>query len=208
MTNTLEFPDGVRLTQLDEIPGPADRREELWARVQSAHITPGYVLTESGQSTFSHYAEINVHASCIWEVFCDLCRTVLGPSATFFASMKDDDPIEICWGDKEKLISVLSKYNYQLSHDGFIQFGLGWAENGVLNEIFVAPAKHFKVWLNDTNEFRAAMTRYNLAEAKSLEFMDQYPRVTTALRDSPSIFREQPDLFRQIENEIVGSKTQ
>lgn len=204
MTNTLEFPDGVRLVQLDEIPGPAGQREELWARIQSARITPGYVLAESDQASFSHYAEINVHASCTWEVFCDLCGALLGPSATFIASMIDDDPIEICPGDTNDLIRVLGGYKYQLSHDGFLQYGLGWAEGGVLNEVFVTPTKHFKVWLNDTDQFRSIMTRYHLAEAEKLEFLDQYPRVTITLRGNRSIFQQPTDLFRQIENEIVG----
>ncbi len=78
MPSTLIFPDGIRLAQRDEIPGPEAHRSETWARVESANIVSGYVVHAVKDEQFTHYAEINVDAPHIWAVFCDLCRALLG----------------------------------------------------------------------------------------------------------------------------------
>ena len=44
-----------------------------------ATIAPGYTLVTSTAGGFSWYAEANVDAPRVWEVFCDLCAVLLGP---------------------------------------------------------------------------------------------------------------------------------
>ena len=66
--------------------------------------------------------------------------------------------------------------------------------------MFVAPSKHFKVWLNDEPRFRATMQRYRLRAAERLAFLDEYPRVS--LRQPA--FRGAGELRRQIERAIAA----
>ena len=79
MASSLVFPDGIRLASRDELPGPNADREALWERMGHATIAPGYTLVTSTAGGFSWYAEANVDAPRVWEVFCDLCAVLLGP---------------------------------------------------------------------------------------------------------------------------------
>jgi hypothetical protein len=206
---TLEFPDGVRLARLEELPGPESRRSADWARVQCANIAPGYSLAESNSPRFSGYAEINVNAPHIWAVFHDLCQSLLGPRATLVASEVDVEPVSLGSGDTCSIIAVLERYKYQLSHDGFVQFGLICARDDAITEVFVAPTKHFKVWLNNEGNFRLIMDRYGLRKLSKLEFIDEYPRTTIALPEGLGVFRPS-DLLKCISDSIgrpTGAKS-
>jgi len=96
MTGLLEFPDGVRLAQIEEIPGSEAERSAVWEQIKRAQIAPGFTLADSLEDArFRYYAEINVNASKIWEVFRDLCASLLVDPATLIAGEIDDDPLEI-----------------------------------------------------------------------------------------------------------------
>jgi hypothetical protein len=204
MPNTLEFPDGVRLARLEELPGPEPDRYAAWAHVQSAHIAPGYTIVDSNDPLFSQYAEINVNACHIWPVFCDLCQALLGPVATLVGGMEDDEPVTIGSAEASSIIAALERHKYQLAHDGFLQFGLVSDQDGEITEVFVAPTKHFKVWLNDEKCFRSIMDRYQLSEQTRLEFLDQYPRTTVALAEGPDVFRDHRELLNHLSDAVNG----
>jgi hypothetical protein len=204
MSVEFEFPDGVRLARLEEIPGPEPLRAATWARVQAARIAPGYTLVASDDSRFSRYAEINVNASQIWMVFRDLCQALLGPVATMVASLIDEEPVTIGSTDTGSIVAILENHKYQLSNDGFLQFGLLCNEGGMLTEIFVAPTKHFKVWLNDEALFLAAMDEHGLQRHDRLEFIDQFPRTTVALTGEPSVIRDHTVMLDYLKEAIGG----
>ncbi len=204
MANTLEFPNGMRLVRLDELPGPESQRAVEWARVQRSHIAPGYKLTESNDLRFAKYAEINVNAPNIWRVFRDLCHALLGPTATLVAGEVGDEPCSVGSGDTSSIITMLERHQYQLSHDGFVQFGLICDLNGTISEVFVAPTKHFKVWLNAEKLFRSIMDRHKILEQSRLEFIDEYPRTTVALPEGPDAFLPR-ELLNCFKNELGGS---
>lgn len=193
----LIFPDSLRLARFDELPGTESERSAAWKRVQSAQIRAGYTLAATNDARFSRYAEINVDAPQIWQVFCELCRISLGPISTLVASWIDDDPIAIGSGDTASIIAILEQHKYQLANDGFLQFGLLSDESNI-EEIFVTPTKHFKVWLNDETAFRSVMDKYDLPEQSKLSFIDEYPRTTVALTDGLLVIRDQAKLLRQI----------
>lgn len=75
--DNLVFPDGVRLARHWELPGPEQNRASNWAWIQAANITTGFILSESSDSQFAFYAEANVDAPKIWDVFNAIVTTVV-----------------------------------------------------------------------------------------------------------------------------------
>lgn len=194
MVSSLIFADGVRLTTRDEIPGPSDRREELWARVERASIHPGYTLKEVSDPSFRYYAEANVHAPDIWPTFRDLSRALLGERGAVLLSFKDDAPGQIVDAPVEAILAAFDTHMDQLVHDGYIQFGIITQTVAGVAEVFVAPSKHFKMWFNDEQAFAEQMTAHGLTRAERLEFLDEYPHVTTRLPDERALWIEELEL--------------
>jgi hypothetical protein len=209
MPSTLVFPDGVRLAHKHEIPGPERERSVAWARIESATIVPGFVIKPSNDPRFARYAEINVDAPQIWAVFCDLCHSVLGPVATLIAGESDATPVPRGSAEVTSLIAILERYKYALAHDGYLQFGLLDDDGGRINEVILAPTKHFQVWLNDEVRFRLVMEKNGLRENDHLQFLDEYPHTTVRLSEG----LEPEELLEQLADEIeassrIGRKTQ
>jgi hypothetical protein len=202
MANSLVFPAGVSLLTKDELSGPEDYRNKLWARVQSANIAPGYSLRESDDSRFSFYAEINVDAPFIWEVFCDLCRGLLGNEAGLVMGEIDDEPRILGDARTTSLLGLLEPHAYQLTNDGWIQFGLVDEQENSLSEVFIAPTKHFQVWFTDVQVFRSIMKKHGLLEDDHLEFLDQYPRTTSRLPDDKVMFQYHTKLIEYFQRGI------
>jgi hypothetical protein len=202
MPSTLIFPDGVRLARRDEIPGPEPQQSDAWARVERAGIARGFVLKSAIDEPFTHYAEINVDAPRLWELFCDLCQVLLGERATFVAGEIDAELVSVGPADVRTVIKLLARYQYQLAHDGFLQYGLVSDQSGAISEIFVTPAKYLKVWMSDEPAFQVAMARHEIKEVDHLEFLDEFPRTTVTLSPN-SVALPSPDaLIKQLQNEI------
>ncbi len=196
MASTLVFPDGVRLTTRDEIPGPSARREELWSRVKSAGIHAGFTLKTTHDKSFRYYAEANVDASDVWATFHDLSRALLGERGALLLSFKDDDPERVVEGSVVAILAALESHADQLVHDGYVQFGIVSQTELNLSEVFVTPTKHFRVWFNDERAFAALMVSHGLSRGERLEFIDEYPHVTTRLSAGRAL--QVDELGRQI----------
>jgi hypothetical protein len=204
MPSTLIFPDGIRLARRDEIPGPEPLRSETWARVECACIESGYVLHAADDARFTHYAEINVDAPQIWAVFRDLCQALLGPDATLIVGEADREPVPVGSADVLSVIATLEPHQYQLAHDGFLQYGLVSDRDGKINEVLVAPEKHFKVWMTDEKSFRQIMERNDIRGTDHVEFLDEYPRTAVALSPNTIAFHSHTDLISHLEKEIAA----
>ena len=202
MANTLVFPDGVRLANREEIPGTENARATVWARIQAAKLTQGFVLKRAEGEQFKFYAEANVHAPLIWAVFRDLCRALLTSEATLIFSETDADPSSLGSAEVSTIIDALGRYEYQLAHDGFLQFGIVSDQVGAHNEVFVAPTKHLMIWLNDEMRFRWVMESYGIPEASRLEFLDEYPRTTITLPPDKGALRDIGELAKRLEDEV------
>ena len=203
MPRTLVFPDGIRLADQGDLPGPATVRAADWARVQNANIQTGFTLFKSTDTRFDFYAEANVDAPKIWDVFNDLCRVLLGSQVSFVVAGIDDEPTPLGPVPILQVFSILEPHRYQLAHDGHIQFGLvDEAAGDSLTEVFVAPTKHFKVWLSDENGFRTILHNHAVPEVDKLEFIDEYPRITSTLAHDQVLFRDPGELVRHLKNEI------
>jgi hypothetical protein len=202
MPSTLVFPDGVRLAHKDELPGPEPSRAAACARIQSANIEAGFILSESPDTRFAFYAEANVDAPKIWVVFRDLCEVLMGPTATLVVSQLDDEPISVGSAGTLEIVTLLEPHKYQLAHDAFIQFGLIHQSGDQLTEVFVAPTKHFKVWVNDEENFRSVLEKHGIPEIQSLEFIDEYPRTTTPLSGDRVRFHDHGELIEHLKKKL------
>lgn len=205
MTDRLVFPDGVRLAHFNELPGPEAECELAWSRIEAADIRSGFVLHEAEDAPFPFYAEVNVHAPEIWRVFRDLCEALLGDEVDLVMSQVHDEPNHLGRVDMHRALRLLEPHNHQLAHDGFIQFGLVDQKEDEVSEVFVAPTKHFKVWLQDEEVFRSVMGRHALPQAESLQFIDEFPRVTTPLDPETAACQEADELIRHMASVIEGA---
>jgi hypothetical protein len=74
----------------------------------------------------------------------------------------------------------------------------------LISEVFVAPTKHFEVWLNDENRLRSTMRHHAIPEAESLEFIDELPRTTIRLRDDRVAFHDYDQFIEHFEKQLEG----
>jgi hypothetical protein len=182
MTRSLIFPNGVRFPFADEIPNN-DLKASLLDRIASADICEGYVLATSENPNYPYYAEINVSAPQIWNVFTDLSRLLLPEEVGLILGEKDQEKDQLFLGpysSRDALLDVLSRFEHELAHDGFIQFGLIHQVDGKTEEIFVKPSKHLCVWTGNDMSFKKSMQAHEIPEHEKLSFIDEYPRVTLA----------------------------
>jgi hypothetical protein len=202
----LVFPDGVRLARLHEIPGPEPRRAQEWARLQHVEIHPGFVVCKQGDPTSGFYAEANVDAPRIWGVFCDLCEHLLGQSATLLIGDPDEEPFAVATNEVSLILGCLEPYRYQLAHDGFIQFGLMDQERSQGGAVLVAPTKYFKLWFTDVGLLRVLMKKHGIPETKgeALQFLDQYPSVTTPLPAENRAFLNAEEMILHMEELLAA----
>jgi hypothetical protein len=203
VASDLVFPEGVRLARLDEIPGPEPDRAQAWSRIQAAAIRSGFKVFESADPRFAFYAEANVDAHNIWTVFSDLCGQLLGQSATLLMSEIDKEPAPIGTSDVSLILQYLEPNNYQLAHDGLLQFGLVHQEGNEVSEVFVAPTKHFRLWFRDAALFRALMKQHGIPEVEALQFIDEYARITTPLSPEKTPFESVHDMILRIEKGLA-----
>lgn len=127
----------------------------------------------------------------------------LGPHGTLVFADKDGEPGVLGSDRVPCILSALEAHKYQLQHDGYLQFGIVTQTERTLAEVFVAPTKHFRVWLTDDAAFRAVMTKYGLAEVTSLEFIDEYPHVTTKL-SADRVVRDVEELAGVLAGKLRG----
>lgn len=156
---------------------------------------------------FTHYAEINVDAPRLWEVFSDLCNVLLDSPATFVVGGLDSELVPVGPVNVHASTQLLAQHQYQLAHDGFLQYSLVSDHDGKVTEIFVTPEKYLKVWMNDETTFRGVMARHEIGEASSLKFLDEFPRTTVALSPGAASVRPTESLIKYLQDEIlvVGS---
>jgi len=62
-----------------------------------------------------------------------------------------------------------------------------------MEEVFVRSPKYLQYWGVDEKRFKETMTEFELYEVPELNFIDQYPLVTVALR------RYYPDVYETAE---------
>jgi hypothetical protein len=143
----LNFPKGIRFAEAGEIPENNSRKSELLEKIQNANIRQGFVISHAGEDAkFNYYAEANVDAEQIWQIFRALCEVLLPEKVMPIIGELDDEVFHNGeYDDKTKLLDLFESFQFYLANDCYIQFGLGFETETELTEIFVAPTKHLQV---------------------------------------------------------------
>ena len=171
----LIFPRGVRLARTDEIPAHAHADVE---RGQHANIAPGFIVSAGRPPAFDVYAEANVDAPLVWDVFDALVRALLPSVAGPLIGYKDEEPHKAHYTDRDLALAEFLPYRDALANDGFLAFGMIFQHQGTTEEVFVEPAKCFKIWSSRPAALRATFARFGIPEVEELSFLDEFPRVT------------------------------
>jgi hypothetical protein len=175
----LVFPRGVRLARTDEVPVFALAAVE---RGREANIAPGFVLHPGRPPAFAVYAEANVDAPMLWEVFDALVRALLPTVAAALIGCKDDEePHRAHYTDRDLALAELLPYRDALANDGYLHFGMIFQHDGVTEEVYVEPAKCLKIWSSRPDAIREVFTQFGIPEVAELSFIDEFPRVTEAI---------------------------
>jgi len=171
----------VRFPFEEEIPG--DSRETL-ASVAKARITTGYVIRKAEGELFDTYIEANVHAPDVFEVFRMLVFALMPDLAAPLIGIKEDDPVLGPYTDRRRAISVFEPHVDLLQNDGFLEFGMIHQSEIAFEEIFVASPKYFKIWTNNAAAAEKILQSAGLPKCGSLEFIDEYPMVSSSVGDN------------------------
>jgi hypothetical protein len=186
----LVFPKGIRLANSEDLLNFSDYSEML-NRINMAIIEPGYKLYLSDDGTFQNYAEINIDSQHIWNLFCSLCKKLLPTEVLPIVGSAEDDEQDLFKGSYSttiKLLEQFDRFEFYLVNDCNIQFGFASVLSGNIFEVFVTPTKHFKVWTNKIDILEDVMKEYNLVQSNDLQFIDEFPRVTTNLEYSEDLY--------------------
>jgi hypothetical protein len=176
----LVFPDGVKLATSTEIPFDPDL-PELLAKISSAQIDPGYIVHEINDRLFKYYIEANVNAEQVWPLFCSLCKILLPEEAQPVLGDISGAVLHGKYANTSKLLELFERFQFYLANDCSLQFGLGNSSSEETCEVFVTLTKHFQIWTNTVDSIEKIMADYNLYRVKYLQFIDEFPRVTTPL---------------------------
>lgn len=178
--NTYKLPIGIRIPNFDEYPNGYNV-DDINMKRNSANIIEGYKLVEVQCEKFTHFAEINIDADNIWNLFVALSDKLIGYIAYGIIGFKDEKPTMSNFTEKQKIIDILNRYNFELSNDGYIQFGIAYYDESSLNQIFITSFKYLQVWTTNSKELVETFKRYKISEQENLNFIDEFPVVSEAL---------------------------
>lgn len=178
----LQLPPTIRTARLDEVPARSDLIDRIASR-QTANIVEGFTLREnpSVDSPFKFFADINVDNQNLWALFTSLLLQLPEKICLIYGHI-DDDPSYSPYLDKYEIVNKLEPYKIELCNDGFLEFGVLHHQETYLEEVFIKKSKFIQYWGMDEARFRRTMIQYDIYEVEGLNFIDEYPLVTEALR--------------------------
>ncbi|GMA99504.1 hypothetical protein [Pelosinus sp. IPA-1] len=198
-----KLPLGIKIPEFDEIPNKDDI-EEITKNRNSANIVEGYVLREVKDEKFTYYAEINVNADNIWDLFVSLSNILIADIAYGIVGFKDEKPMLSEFTQKQRIFDILYRYKFELSNDGFLTFGMAHYDDISLNEIYISSFKYFKVWTTNKKGLIEALAKFGLSEKEDLNFIDEFPVVSKALSyDEIRGIRHYSQVLSEIESEFA-----
>lgn len=177
------MPVTIRVPLASEMAHREDIEEILYKR-QQARIEEGFVYTsnETQQLPFTFYAAINVNNSRLWEVFTGLVDLFPEEELSCVYGLQEEETITTGYYAKKYVMQVLEQYKTELSQDASLEFGLLLHTKERLVELFITESKYIKFWGSDKEAFVQKMLEFNLPQAPGLAFIDEFPKVTSPLR--------------------------
>jgi hypothetical protein len=177
-----KLPLGIRVPNDNEYPKGYDVKS-INEKRNSANIVEGFIIKEESGERFSHYAEVNINVDRIWDVFCGLAYTLIQTEAYGILSFKEEKPRLSSFTEVDKIIEIFNEYRFELTNDGYIEFGIANYDKSSLNEIFVSSFKYMKIWTTKQELLIETLNSYGIHQIDNLQFIDEYPVVSEALSD-------------------------
>jgi hypothetical protein len=181
----LALPITIRIPTDEEISYRPDYDEIVHKR-RRARIQEGYILELNEQGThrlpYRFQATINVNNDRLWELFQALAATLPAKVSCVYGIYEEESETTALL-QKQFVLNELEKYRQELTQDCQLEFGLLFQTKDVVIELGVSESKYIRYWGVELERFRLMMESFRLPAVKGLEFIDEYPKVVTPLRE-------------------------
>ncbi|AIK37754.1 hypothetical protein BG07_4604 [Bacillus pseudomycoides] len=172
----LQIPDRIP----DRIGG--DDYHTIQQKRARANIVEGYKMREIEGEKFQYFTEINIDADRIWHLFVTLVNTMIKEGIAYgIVGMKGEEPVLSRFTESDRIMNLFKEYKFELTNDGFLQFGIATEDGTSYNEIFVTSFKTFQVWSENKSDVLTALNQLHLKEYKDLDFIHDFPIESKAL---------------------------
>lgn len=198
----LELPVNIRLARNDEVPNEANIQKHI-LEGQDANIVEGYTISynTTADLPFTFFSEINVDNHNLWNLFQSLVLS-LPKQVCLIYGHSDSEPNYSAYQDKHSLLEKIQQYSKELSMDGFLEFGVLYHDEMLLNEVFVKKGKYIQYWGTNMESFVSIMRDYSLHHIENLNFIDEFPVTTESLSlYYPKILRTQ-DIIDNLQRDL------
>jgi hypothetical protein len=181
----LELPITVRIPSDEEIDYRPDIDEILFKR-RKAKIVEGYslILNENRRLPYRFQAMINIGNSRLWALFQALAATLPDKVSCVYGLYEEDhDHVTTPLMQKQFVLNELEKYRDELTQECQLEVGLLFQTKDILLELGISESKYIRYWGAELERFRLLMQSFHLPLVEGLEFIDEYPKIVTPLRD-------------------------
>jgi len=174
---TIRIPTGQELDHRPDIDGILHKRRK-------ANIREGYTLelNEARRLPFRFQATINIDNGRLWQLFLALAAT-LPQKVSCVYGLYEEESETTAFLQKAFILNELEKYREELTQECRLEFGLLFQTKDVLLELSVSESKYIRYWGVELERFRLLMQSFQLAPVEGLEFIDEYPKIVTPLRE-------------------------
>ncbi|URZ04039.1 hypothetical protein [Clostridium felsineum] len=126
-------------------------------------------------------------------LYCDSIAKILNAKANIPANFTNT----------ERVIEVFRKYKFELTNDGYIQFGIANYDDNSLNEIFVTIFKYMTIWTNNKEQLAQTLNSFEIQQLETLQFIDEFPVVSEALvANEDNVIKHSSNVIGGIEKEF------
>lgn len=179
----LELPITVRIPSDEEIDYRPDIDEILFKR-RKAKIVEGYTLTlnENPRLPYRFQATVNIGNSRLWDLFQALAAT-LPDKVSCVYGLYEEDHVTTTLLQKQFVLNELEKYRDELTQECQLEAGLLFQTKDILIELGISESKYIRYWGAELERFKLLMKSFRLPFVEGLEFIDEYPKIVTPLRE-------------------------
>jgi hypothetical protein len=199
----LRLPKTIRTPRFDEVPKNEETFERIRAR-ESAKIVQGYTIkANENPGLFTFFSEVNVNVDQLWPLFIHLMLQLPEDIALVYGP-KDEELNFSKYVDKFELLNILTPLEIELTHDGFLEFGVIYNDERMLEEVLVAPSKYIQYWGADVERFKQSMHEFSIYEVPDLQFIDEFPLVTESASIHFPGIQETGDVLEILDQAFFG----
>jgi hypothetical protein len=180
----LQLPITVRIPSDEEIEHRPDIDGILFRR-RKAKIVEGYtlILNDNPRLPYRFQALVNIDNSRLWDLFLALAATLPDKVSCVYGMYEEDNSVTTTLLQKQFVLQELEKYRNELTQDCALEVGLLFQTKDILLELGISDSKYIRYWGAELERFRLLMKSFKLPPVEGLEFIDEYPKIVTPLRD-------------------------